>query len=197
MSALGDSGTVSIYLSCNDVKAVRAFSEEMSQCIQPYMYNNRKSERRSKGLIFENLMDGKAAEFAVWRWLSSNGIESSKPDCKVYGPNSSDDGDLIVSTECRKVSIAVKASKASAQYLLVHDGVYSSFDVGVFCRVAANREKVELSGWVIKRDLRRYALAGDWLVDSRGRALTKLDANNYIVHATELRPMRSLVEALL
>lgn len=106
-----------IVLSRQDYSTVFDFAHEMAFG-SGYHRSNRSggSQKRNPNLIFRDVMEGKIGEFALYRYLESNNILVTPPDCSVHSKGVWDGGDFQFRNS---FNISMKTSKHFAQLLLL------------------------------------------------------------------------------
>jgi hypothetical protein len=82
-------------------------------------YRSGGSIHRTKGQAFINTFQGKMAEFAVYRYLQSNNIKTSRPDTKKMGKGKWDCYDIKCKIHNEDKMISVKSTKEYGQLLLL------------------------------------------------------------------------------
>lgn len=193
---------MNIYISNRDVQRCREFSIAMGSMNQSHEFNNSGTSPRETEEISKDNFIGKLGECAVFKLMSSFGMDISPVDFEVIGANKKDSGDLVVNG--KKVSVK---STEKGKYLLVHEGqlAWEDADLYILCQSSmtsnvklmgfATREDVLDSGQLekwrnqqcafkhIKGDLSEVVLVGDSLPDKSFR----MQSSNLYIHSENLR----------
>lgn len=108
------------------------------------------SHRRKNGELFINTFQGKIAEYGIYGYIKSNGMELAPPDLETWTLGKWDDTDLIVADK----KINVKSTKHYGNLLLLETkdwndrGLYlpnteqgsAMYDFFIFCRLSPDGE---------------------------------------------------------
>ena len=187
-------------------------SEDMNECFEfayemAFGEGNHRSNRsggkrkRKPGEIFIDTFQGKAAEYAIFRYLLENDIETTKPDISVEGYGVWDSFDL----EYADIHIAVKSTKFYGNLLLLETkdwnerGEYvpnnetgiNKYDMLILIRVSPDAEKaMEKRGLLYKSNIEKILLQDiiyklKWTYDIAGyitnKDLVRLIERKYIL----------------
>ncbi len=170
---------------------------------------------RKPGEIFIDTFQGKLAEFALYRYLSKRGINTTFPDIKIEGRGMWDSFDL----ECSGLHIAVKSTKYYGNLLLLEtqdwnekgeyipnaDAGIAKYDFFVLLRLFPDGEKemknsrLLYSQKIEKKRLSNVILSKDWKYDVAGyitnKDLIRLIQKRYILPQGSLLNGRITMDA--
>lgn len=172
-------------------------------------------KERNKGEIFINTFQGKAAEFAMYRYLLKEDIVTTKPDTNVEGYGIWDSFDL----EYGSLHLAVKSTKSYGNLLLLEtkdwneNGEYipnlqngvSNYDMFVLIRLSPDGERIMKQNRLyycdsIRREvLEEIIIKIDWEYDVAGfitnKDFVRLIKKGYILPQGAILNQRTRMDA--
>lgn len=156
---------------------------------------------RSTNQIYQDALEGKLAEYAIYDYMKKNGIILSEPDMEIYTKGKWDDSDF----ELDDLKISIKSTKKNGQLLLMEkkdfseDGTYlpnkKSYDLYIVVRIDGN--KYNIAGWIDLDDFKE--IIRRQFVIEKGTKLnghTIIDADNYYVQMKDMRDKIELIKFL-
>jgi hypothetical protein len=163
------------------------------------------TQRRSPGQIFQDALNGKVSEFALYEFFISKGLEIDAPDVGVYSIGKWDAFDF----QLKSKKLNVKSTKYFGNLLLLETGDWNStaeyipniqmgnhlYDYFILMRM--NGDLYDVPGYITKDDL-IYIINNGYILP-KGSMLNgkmRMDAENYYIQSGNLRNIEDLVEIL-
>ena len=188
--------TIKIDFTKEEINKVKQFAEEIKYK-HPHFKDRRNTNIRSLNKVKEDVILGKLAEVAVYKYLKSiYGDLVSEVDFNLYAPGVADDYDIKVGNK----TISIKASKPNSSVLMIEKEKFE-FDNNKKIKKVENKippdyftfVRIELSGQIyaeIVGGLSLQEFESKMRFMPRGMVMNRTNAYDYLVIGKELKELR-------